>query len=127
MGPARMRGCLRTACNLARFSGALDSIACCAFHLLATGPPSPPLPGAGKPLKTVLNLSTAIDTLHFNHDGQMLVLASRLQRDALRCALCECECAALPQAAALTSCCLLAQTAPSVQQECHAGTGALLI
>lgn len=39
---------------------------------------------AGKPLKTVLNLSTTIDTLHFNHDGQMLVLASRLQRDALR-------------------------------------------
>ncbi|KAL4419673.1 hypothetical protein ABPG75_006771 [Micractinium tetrahymenae] len=44
----------------------------------------PQAPIAGKPLKTVLNLSTAIDTLHFNHDGQMLVLASRLQRDALR-------------------------------------------
>lgn len=44
----------------------------------------PEAPTAGKPLKTVLNLSTAIDTLHFNHDGQMLVLASRLQRDALR-------------------------------------------
>jgi hypothetical protein len=39
---------------------------------------------AGKPLKTVLNLSTAIDTLSFNHDSQMMVMASRLKRDALR-------------------------------------------
>lgn len=35
-------------------------------------------------MKTVLNLSTAIDTLSFNHDGQMMVMASRLKRDALR-------------------------------------------
>lgn len=42
------------------------------------------VPAAGKPLKTVLNLSTAIDTLSFNHDGQMMVMASRLKRDALR-------------------------------------------
>ena len=39
---------------------------------------------AGKPLKTVLNLSTALDTLSFNHDSQMMVMASRLKRDALR-------------------------------------------
>lgn len=41
---------------------------------------------AGKPLKTVLNLTTTIDSLSFNHDGQMLVMASRMKRDALRCA-----------------------------------------
>ena len=41
---------------------------------------------AGKPLKSVLNLTTTIDSLAFNHDGQMLVMASRLKRDALRCA-----------------------------------------
>ena len=35
-------------------------------------------------MKTVLNLSPAIDTLSFNHDGQMMVMASRLKRDALR-------------------------------------------
>lgn len=39
---------------------------------------------AGKPLKTVLNLTTSIDTLAFNHDCQMMVMASRLKRDALR-------------------------------------------
>ena len=45
------------------------------------------LPAAGKPVKTVLNLTTAVDSLAFNHDSQMLVMASRLKRDALRCAL----------------------------------------
>lgn len=44
-------------------------------------------PAAGKPIKTVLNLATQIDTLAFNHDGQMLVMGSRLKRDALRCGL----------------------------------------
>jgi len=32
----------------------------------------------------VLNLTTTIDSLAFNHDGQMLVMASRMKRDALR-------------------------------------------
>ncbi|KAI3425118.1 hypothetical protein D9Q98_008890 [Chlorella vulgaris] len=44
----------------------------------------PEAPIAGKPLKTVLNLDTVIDTLAFNHDAQMMVMASRLKRDALR-------------------------------------------
>ena len=35
----------------------------------------------------MLNLTTTIDSLAFNHDGQMLVMASRMKRDALRCAL----------------------------------------
>lgn len=39
---------------------------------------------AGKPLKTVMNLTTALDSLAFNHDSQMLVMASRLKRDSLR-------------------------------------------
>ena len=32
----------------------------------------------------MLNLTTGVDSLAFNHDGQLLVLASRLKRDALR-------------------------------------------
>ncbi|KAI7839207.1 hypothetical protein COHA_007020 [Chlorella ohadii] len=44
----------------------------------------PEAPYAGKPLKSVLNLTTTIDSLAFNHDGQMLVMASRMKRDALR-------------------------------------------
>ena len=31
-----------------------------------------------------MNLTTGIDTLAFNHDSQMLVMASRLKRDSLR-------------------------------------------
>jgi U3 small nucleolar RNA-associated protein 18 len=45
----------------------------------------PEAPLAGRPLRSVLNLSTTVDSLAFNHDSQMLVLASRMKRDALRC------------------------------------------
>lgn len=37
-----------------------------------------------KPVKAVMNLTTQIDTLSFNHDGQILSLASRMKKDALR-------------------------------------------
>lgn len=37
-----------------------------------------------KPIKTVENLVTSISTLMFNHDGQLLCIASRAKRDALR-------------------------------------------
>ncbi|PSC69396.1 U3 small nucleolar RNA-associated 18-like protein [Micractinium conductrix] len=44
----------------------------------------PEAPIAGKPVKSVTNLTTSVDTLAFNHDGQMLVMASRLKRDSLK-------------------------------------------
>ncbi|EMG47684.1 hypothetical protein G210_1910 [Candida maltosa Xu316] len=37
-----------------------------------------------KPIKTVENLVTSISTLQFNPDGQLLCIASRAKRDALR-------------------------------------------
>lgn len=37
-----------------------------------------------KPLHTALNLTTTIDSLTFSPDGQILALASRMKRDALR-------------------------------------------
>ena len=45
---------------------------------------APEAPLAVKPLKTVLNLTTTVDTLAFNHDAQLLAIASRMKRDALR-------------------------------------------
>lgn len=45
---------------------------------------TPAVPMAARPLKTLLHLTTAVDSLAFNHDGQILALASRLKRDALR-------------------------------------------
>lgn len=38
----------------------------------------------GKPIRAIMNLTTSIDTLTFNGDGQMLAVSSRLKRDALR-------------------------------------------
>ena len=52
-----------------------------------------PAPGAGAlpqgrrapaPLRALPHLTTAADSLAFNHDGQILALASRLKRDSLR-------------------------------------------
>ena len=45
---------------------------------------APELPLALKPLKALPNLVTTADTLSFNHDGQLLAIASRLKRDALK-------------------------------------------
>ncbi len=36
------------------------------------------------PTKALTNLTTAVDTLAFNHDGQLLAMASKWNRDALR-------------------------------------------
>jgi len=36
------------------------------------------------PLSTILNLTTAVDQLSFNHDGQLLALLSRRKKDSLR-------------------------------------------
>jgi U3 small nucleolar RNA-associated protein 18 len=44
--------------------------------------PQPPL--ATRPLKSLMNLTTTIDSLAFNADTQILAMASRLKRDALR-------------------------------------------
>jgi hypothetical protein len=37
-----------------------------------------------KPLKGILNLTTGVDCLRFNHDGQLLAMSSCFTRDALR-------------------------------------------
>jgi len=44
----------------------------------------PSAAGAPKPLKTLMQLTTTVDTLCFNHDGQMLAMGSRMKRDSLR-------------------------------------------
>jgi U3 small nucleolar RNA-associated protein 18 len=37
-----------------------------------------------KPLKSLMHLTTVVDSLAFNWDTQVLAMASRMQRDALR-------------------------------------------
>lgn len=37
-----------------------------------------------KPIRALMNLTTAVDTMTFNCDGQMLAVSSRLKRDSLR-------------------------------------------
>ena len=37
-----------------------------------------------EPIRAIMNLTTSIDTLTFNSDGQMLAISSRLKRDALK-------------------------------------------
>ncbi|EFJ30977.1 hypothetical protein SELMODRAFT_169308 [Selaginella moellendorffii] len=39
---------------------------------------------AAGPVKTLMNLTTAADTLKFNHDGQILAMCSRMKKDAVR-------------------------------------------
>lgn len=39
---------------------------------------------ARDPRKTIMNLKTSADCLHFNSDGQMLVMSSRREKDSLR-------------------------------------------
>eukprot|EP00775_Hariotina_reticulata_P010513 gene10513-10672_t len=41
-------------------------------------------PQGGPPLKSFMNLTTTIDSLAFNHDSQLLMVGSRMKRDALR-------------------------------------------
>lgn len=41
-------------------------------------------PAGPKPLKALMNLTTTIDTLSFNHDSQMLLMGSRMKKEALR-------------------------------------------
>jgi len=41
-------------------------------------------PSAAPPLKSFMNLTTTVDSLTFNHDSQLLMVASRMKRDALR-------------------------------------------
>ena len=37
-----------------------------------------------KPVKTIGNLTTAISTLRFNHDAQILAVASKEKKDSMR-------------------------------------------
>lgn len=41
-------------------------------------------PAAPAPLKALMNLTTSIDSLSFSHDSQMLLMGSRMKKDALR-------------------------------------------
>lgn len=41
-------------------------------------------PAVPAPLKALKNLTTTIDTLHFSHDSQMLLMGSRMKKEALR-------------------------------------------
>jgi len=37
-----------------------------------------------KPVKTIMNLTTAVDNLQFNHDSQILAISSRFKKEALK-------------------------------------------
>ena len=37
-----------------------------------------------KPIRSVMNVSTAVDCLRFNHDGQILAMSSRFSSDCLK-------------------------------------------
>jgi len=52
--------------------------------LLATAVARPAPPSAAAPLRALMNLTTAVDSLAFSADGQMLAMASRMKKDALR-------------------------------------------
>jgi U3 small nucleolar RNA-associated protein 18 len=41
-------------------------------------------PATPSPLKTMMNLTTAVDSLSFSHDSQVLLMGSRLKRESLR-------------------------------------------
>ena len=53
-----------------------------ASETIAAGPDKP------KPLKTLGNLNTAISSLAFNHDSQLLAIASNDKKDQLRLVCC---------------------------------------
>ncbi|GLB36797.1 putative WD40 repeat-like protein [Lyophyllum shimeji] len=46
-------------------------------------PPSSTL-GSPKPLKSIANLTTAISSIRFNHDAQLMAIASQEKKDAMR-------------------------------------------
>lgn len=41
-------------------------------------------PATPSPLKTMMNLTTAVDSLSFSHDNQLLMMGSRLKKESLR-------------------------------------------
>ncbi|CAK0782784.1 hypothetical protein CVIRNUC_005979 [Coccomyxa viridis] len=51
---------------------------------LHVGSSGPLLPTASSPAKTLMNLTTSVDTLAFSPDTQILAMASRMTKDALR-------------------------------------------
>jgi U3 small nucleolar RNA-associated protein 18 len=53
-------------------------------HDNTTGTRGPPIPRTPKPVRTLDQLTTPTSHLVFSADGQMLVMASRWKRDALR-------------------------------------------
>lgn len=69
----------RRACAAARAAGSASGVVNVydARSLLS-------LDGPARPLKSILNLSTAITSLQYNHDSQLLAIGSRQKRNALR-------------------------------------------
>lgn len=49
-----------------------------------SGRSEPKCASTPKPTKSLMQLTTTVDSLTFNHDGQLLAVASRMKRDALR-------------------------------------------
>ena len=47
-------------------------------------PPTAPASAQPKPTKALFNLTTPVETLAFNHDGQLLFMASRFNKNAVR-------------------------------------------
>lgn len=47
-------------------------------------PVAPFKPSHQQPLKALMNLTTTVDSLAFNHDCQILAMASRMKKDSLR-------------------------------------------
>ena len=45
---------------------------------------TPVAPAAPKPLRSVMNLTTSVDSLAFSSDSQVLAIASRMKRDSMR-------------------------------------------
>jgi U3 small nucleolar RNA-associated protein 18 len=56
------------------------------------------------------NLTTRVDALEFNHDGQILALASRMKKDALK----------MVWIGSTTVCCLLPSRVTSLRQALYA-------
>ena len=85
------------------------------------------LPAERKPLKTILNLTTTVDTVQFNHDSQLLALASSQKKDALKMVRCRrlghdirLMCCSIGSFAELDGLCQLAD-ATDTTWACHVG------
>jgi len=75
-GEGRGKGYLAVGSN----TGFVNVYGADAFTL---SPPSNTL-GNPKPLKSIANLTTAVSSIRFNHDAQLMAIASQEKKDAMR-------------------------------------------